>query len=584
MSNNHYKAQIVKFSAYISNGTQVFRLPVISANFRHTIGDLPMVEIVAQLDNSKLTDLQLNLSDFANLAKETQQQLINSFRMNADIQIRVEDGQGADITFNGFISRPEFSIHPGMLVLRYAAVHTMNGLQGFNMNIYNIEPYFGATGQNVSVLDGTQSGTSQQDVTAILASSKFTNKSSIAARIETLIELTMAAYTSKISLLRTTESINDLVAIHQANQQTYKTFVKKLLDASIQGTVLPGLAATDDPDSTPSDYLIGGIDNEIRRALFSAEHFAGFIPDLCAAFRFQFNASWDGTAWLEPLQMFKDPGPRFIRVPTEGIQFSVANSFEMPLFKVYMYLPLGESWAYSTVTPAISPVWSVFTGNEAIQLSQSIDSGEAAVMQATVLGNEPDLLSYPPTKLTPNSLGTFYIIVPPSWVIPEASMLANNEDTDDTSDLSTKGGVKSMHNSQQQRNAFTDLKRRYLQQIVEDTFNERFLGGTTATISLPFCAPIKVGYTYVVQDMTTGAPLFTGYLQSVGHVASIDGTNSSLSTNCVFTHIKMVGVTFVGAGVVASTPSVQDPVASITNVGSTAQAPLLPLADDDSDD
>ena len=568
---NHYQAQIAKFSAYISNGTTTLRIPAMTAKFRHMINQLPIVEVTAQLDNARIKNLGLDIEQFTKIAADTQHYLINKLRLNVDFEVLAMDGQGSPLSFRGFMSNPVFTIQPGLVVLTYTGVHKMSGLQGFNMNIYDISTYYGHTAQNQLANAPAAAAATQADITSLLedaqnttASDNIENKlfptaftsgpASISDRLNSLIAITMNLFTSKYL---PSAGLSDLQSIHNMNKVIYTTFVQPFLTSanSLAGTTLPGLVPTTAKATLPLAYMTDVLDNELRRVLFSSEHFAGSLPELCNMFRFQLNANWTGDAWLEPLQMYSDPQKKMIKAPLQAIAFNVANTFELPLLKIYMIVPQGDAYGFQTLTPGISPAWSVASVAQSAAMVQAVNEGNTE-LQATILSTMPNLAVYPQISSKPTDMGVFYIVSPPTWIAPESTYVGNLEHTVVASPLDLADATVGMGRLMEQNQISDGLKKTLMQQMLEDTFNEWFLGSSGATLTLPFCAPLQVGYTYNVQDITNGALIFTGYLAAVSHTISQGaGSQSSLQTDCVFSHIKMSGVQFEGISAEGAVPA-----------------------------
>jgi hypothetical protein len=555
----HYKAQVIKFSCYISNGTTIILVPTVSVTFYHSIDQLPYVVVDAQLDNDKLKVLGLspNLASFIKLAGETQTYLINKLRLNADFQTLAQDGQGNPVSFTGFMSNPVFSFQPGMLVLRYTGMHLMSGLQGFNMNIYT-----SLTNQYTNVDIGQLSNPSlgelgyATDASDAILSYDISNQSSVAARLNAIIVNAMDNFTNMIGTDANQEqlNINDLVAVHNLNLNTYEKFVKPFLigDAthagSISSTVLPGLGDNDNPTA----YVLSQVDNWLAKILFSAANFSDSIPSLCDMMRFQMNADWAGSAWLEPIQMYSDPGTNVVKAPMENITFNVANTYELPLLKVQMILPGGPDYTYNSMIPSGSPTWTVY---DPAQSAQLINDAQIAAVQEATVNTFPNVLSYPQKKLSGSDLGVFYMVSPPHWISPDAVMINNAIDTNDTGGLDPNDALKAFQTLDKQTARFSQIKTGVLDQILEDTWKERFLSGSSATLTLPFCAPVQVGYNYQVQSVTDGSLIFTGYLAGVSHTIAQHGQGqATVQTQCAFSHVQVAGVTFDAISKTSLTP------------------------------
>lgn len=518
MPDSQYSSKTVKITLEIG---QVV-IPVSRVVMRHTIDELPYAEVWVQLDNRGVDNngaqgvVDINLQKFRRLMQLFQEKILSEFRIEPNVRLHVLDPNGFNLTFNGFLGKPDFMIQEGQVNLVVGVCHAKSALQAWTGTIYNfIQPYV-----LPSFVDAYGDSASPD--------AQGANRSqSVSKRVLALMEYAMKAVDMVPNQNDRTEF--DMLPVHLLNQQAMK-LVKEVLQASELATSIDGMQ---DPEFDGSN-----LEEMLFDVIRGVPNFWAVLKELCQIFMFQINADWQGNLWLERIQTVDAPGDRLISVPLAQIRFSAADMFEIPLLQVIvvggdnaLYVFSGEVGS-NQGEPSPVPV-VVSAGQYAGRIA---DDGEVWAKMTCVAKYPPDVPR--------NAAGNFYILQAPSWVNSDAVLDAMydqlNDGTDpDASKIENTGTSEA--NIRKALLAGHKPRIKLLQYMAEQMFKTLFLGGTMASVTIPFDVRPMVGRTYTVQDLD-GKGLFVGFLRDVHHAVTIspDG-GADASTTLIFTHIQVSG-------------------------------------------
>ena len=522
---SHIAAKTIRLAAFLQyDGGKLISLPVCSARLMHSIDSLPTVQLDVQLNNDLLQSVGMDIQTFVTLSRKTQEYLVNKFRLNTDMQVIVEDGDGNRLAFQGFMSNPTFAISGNEVMLNYSVAHRCIGMQAFNAGIYDFAESYGHVDESA-----TQAGV--QDVDARLVIPFDTD--SIAARLSAILVNLGSSYEKKLKA--NAEMPDVLLPYHNINKGAYANFIKPFLEKSFPLTMIP---YTGDKIGRVSGGMQANVINSVmQQLLMESENFMAAIPGIAQAFKFQFNCNWEGESWLEPIRTHQITEERFIKVPYESIRFNVGSTYELPLLKVFVSIPEGsDSYAYSDVLPSGSPLFAVTDSARVIRDNPEIFANAPAA-------ERDRFIQFPEFDPTPTDIGTYLLVAPPNWISQDAALYTAKTDTKDTSALDPQKGLEGLADRKTRANQMDFERRNILKWVAQRTYEEQFLKSCMASATLPLCVNVQVGLTYEVRDQAD-MPIFTGYLASCVHTVSLENQNASGRTDLIFSHVKAAGVKF----------------------------------------
>ena len=523
-------AKTIKLAVFMhgAEGMAPISVPCCSAQFNHSIDDLPNCVVNVQLNNEQLKSVGLDLSAFTKLSKDTQEYLVNQFRVKLDMEIIAEDGDGRRLSFAGFMSNPTFAVMAGELMLNYTIIHKAVGMQGFNAGIYNFCDYYGHADKTVQ-----KTGVQDTDVSLHFTSG---DEDCLADRTNALLVNLGSYYEHKVD--KQTGAADVLLPYHNINKLAYSNFIEPVLTKSFASTIIPYTG--DKPGRVIGQHMSNVINQELINVFMSTESFLAAVPAICAMFKFQFNANWAGEAWFEHIRTHQITDGRFIKVPQESLRFNLSSAYELPLLKVFVAIPQGAGYySYKDYLPNGSPIFQELTPAQSAQTIKTLPSLFVAPQ-----GLETNqFIQYPTFDPKPSDLGTYILVSPPSWVSTDVTLYQAQTDLIDTASFQPGAALTADRlREQAATNAFQE-RSNLLLWIAKRTFDEYFLKSAMASITIPFCADIQVGTTYEVQDMQ-GHPLFTGYLAHCTHSISQGRQEANARTDLIFSHVTAAGVEF----------------------------------------
>lgn len=532
MPDTQYSSKTVSASLEIGK----VKIPVNRVVLRHTIDELPYAEVWIQLDNRGVDEngnqgvVNINLKKFRRLMQLFQEKILNEFRLEPDVRLKIVDPNGYNLTFNGFLGKPDFMVQEGQVNLVVSVAHAKAALQAWNGQIYNfVTPYV-----MPSLIDAYGEAASPEAQQA--------NKGqSVSARVLALMEYAMKAVDMVPNQNDRTEF--DMLPVHLLNQKSM-SLVREVLLASKNATNIDGLQDDEFDSANLEEMLFDVIRN--------APNFWAVLQMLGQMFMFQTNADWKGNLWLERIQTIDEPGDRLISVPIAQIRFNAAHVFELPLLQVIvvggdnaLYVLSGQMGTNQGDAPA-APV--PVTGSQYYS-GRIADDGDVWTKMSCIA-------KYPP-EIDRSAAGNFYVLQAPSWVNSDAILDAMYDQLgsgiDPEASRFENAGVAE-ENIKKALLAGNKPRIKLLQYMAEQLFKTLFLGGTMASVTVPFDVRPMVGRTYTVQDLD-GDGLFIGFLRDVSHSVglSADG-GAEASTTLVFTHIRVYGAKLKQLGVI-STPA-----------------------------
>jgi len=486
-------------------------VPVSQVVLRHKINELPQVTFNLQLDNRDGGSTGIDLPTYIKFVGDQQNYLVNRFRrvngrdlsnqstidraLQADLAVRVVDGDGKVLNFSGFLTQPTFNVQQGEIGLMFNGVHSMAAIQNLNLQLYSMVQLYAI--RNLTLPTG--------------ANESF---NSIGTHMDAIILNIFKQFEDGLN--PGNRNYSELAATHQINKAIYEKFVKNFLTVSKGRTIVPLVNAIV-PEKVKGS-LQARVDGEIGRILLGGQNFLdvvlqGLVPD----FKFQMNANWNGQAWLEVIRTQENVGDRSITAPIESISFSVASSIEAPIQRVYVRC--GRLDLYGLLD-------MISQGTTLRQMS-----AYPPITEEEKAGKKPNLAP-----------GVAYVTDAPAWLQDDVAT-ADTISPTDNSDHSLAASL-SKFRAREQSFLDTQLQREDIMQwLAEFTYKEHFLRYTSAVMSVPLMLEAEVGKTYLVNS-PDGTKLFTGFLDEVSHSIVLGQKDGVAQTVLHFSHVKVAGVEF----------------------------------------
>lgn len=419
------------------------------------------------------------------------QSRVFTMRSEPDSSVRIDDGQGGSITFQGYFSSPSYSNAPGNMGIGYTMIHESAILSAYRGFIYAASN----TDNETQIGGGIWGALTGKNTATILGA--------VLSKLITRWERTFDATITK------PEDREIITAQHTENEKIKPLLLEVLAQSSVEFENIPELPLQDHikiqewmADNVILQRGSSFFDNlSTYEQGFQALLIPSFTPGELGKFISQRRVMDYATKLQIPAVDVTYSGGDRKMLPISNVvimnhmgpglrsqqQVKQSNSEEMRIY-AYPNRPLtGGDLLYDSGPPWLS----------SIQLSSDgIDASQGAVTAAS-LGTGLDLGKY---KSSRASLNKFLV---------------------DTAD------VKHMP---------------IIRQWAKNLYSFAALEGSTATVGIPLCVPMTPGARYDVVDLG-GRPLFSGFLQQVSHTVSLDSKPPSAGTFLSFSHIEAGGFT-----------------------------------------
>lgn len=472
-------------------------IAVSRLSITNTVNSLAQVQISGHaLADAKATQksAELPAEKIAAKAGALQDYILNTARIEPDMQVSLDDGRSGRLLFSGFLASPSFGTGSGSVAMTFTGVHAAAALNFFDGSTYDLL----GRGANFSAEQRTYLNANDPEIRAVQAD----NAVVILAKMLEVYQKSLLAYGP--GAVRGDDTRVEMITASGARNQTMLPLVQRFLAESARFCRIPGLSIR---GSDPAALRI----REHLSALLQQEGgFLGMVlNNLLADFGLQFVCRLDGTSPGARLELISYVNGRAseLTLPTEQFSFTAGGSLDLPIKGV---------------------VVKGFAAPGA--MTQSVVNSQAQLPES--------LASYPPAaSLAPG--GRVILRAAPRWY---DTMLLPAAATYSSAPSIKKFGQQWLSTAKTVKKQMTE-GRKLLDWWAKTQFAYLSLLSSRASISGPLNAGIQAGHVYTVKVQGAdgkSAALFQGYANTVTHQLSTEG-NLTASTSVEFTHVQASG-------------------------------------------
>lgn len=418
-------------------------------------------------------------------------------RPNPNAVLRLSDGAGGNMTFEGYVSNPAFSLGVGSVGFNYTIQHASAVLSAYKSSIY--ENYVIGPGKSWEPAPLTKY------METLGTEIRYPE---VSRRIKACHELLLRRWDQALSGPNSVFDVAVKKGIHKVNEYV-KPFWFAVLDASNESTTWDSLGKLGNEDNEIQKSAQITLNSFIINTLMqNTPNFFGTIEAFCQAFQMLWVPTIGERAFGKFIR-FKDvvsSDPKELRIPVKSAGLNGGNRGILPVTHAVVRGPYDVGHMEGTGNPN-APIQAV------------------CVWPATVYaGGQITSDSGPPW------IGRYYMV-------PTGTQEA----------LTKLLSLDRYQASQVKLNETVGKAAASKQPILEEWARNNYifasLASATATIPIPMDLSIQPGTCYRVSNKN-GDHLFTGFLAQVAHTLDTESTQPVAETILSFTHMEAAGFTF----------------------------------------